>query len=94
MTCYRYLRQIKKAREAQRRLVYTDETWVNAGHCRTKQWQANGRSARPRGAAPGKGQRLIVTDAGGVEGFVEGCEMTFVSKTNQDDYHQEMNGPV
>ena len=71
-----------------------DETWVNSGHFSSHQWQLNGQSARPKGAAPGKGQRLIVTDAGGGDGDVDGAEMVFISKTGCADYHQEMNSQV
>ena len=39
----------------------------------------------------GKGQRLIVVHAGGVEGWVEGADLVFRSKTNSTDYHDEMN---
>ena len=91
---FRYLRQIKKAREQGKKIVYMDETWLNAGHSCTHQWQLKGEAARPKGAAPGKGQRLIVTDAGGKEGYVEGAKLTFISKTNNEDYHSEMNGTV
>ena len=87
----RYLRQIQDARDAGHREVYMDKTWVNRGHFTSHQWQLNGQSARPKGAASGKGQRLIVTDAGGEDGYVDGAEMVFVSKT---DYHQEMNSQV
>ena len=36
----------------------------------------------------GKGQRLLVAHAGGVEGWVEGADLVFKSETNSDD---EMN---
>ena len=39
----------------------------------------------------GKGQRLIVVHAGGVEGWVEGADLVFKSKTNSADYLDEMN---
>ena len=39
----------------------------------------------------GKGQRLIVVQAGGVEGWVPGADLVFRSKTNSTDYHDEMN---
>lgn len=39
----------------------------------------------------GKGQRLIILHAGGVEGWVEGADLVFRSKTNSQDYHDEMN---
>ena len=39
----------------------------------------------------GKGQRLIVVQVGGVEGWVEGAGLVFISKTNPADYHDKMN---
>ena len=39
----------------------------------------------------GKGQRLIVVHAGGVEGWVGGADLIFKSKTNSADYHDKMN---
>ena len=39
----------------------------------------------------GKGQRLIVVHAGGVEGWVDGADLVFKSKTNSADYHNETN---
>ena len=34
---------------------------------------------------------MIVVHAGGVEGWVQGAELVFRSKTNSADYHDEMN---
>ena len=39
----------------------------------------------------GKGQTLIVLHAGGVEGWVEGADLVFKSKTNSANYHDEIN---
>ena len=39
----------------------------------------------------GKRQRLIILHAGGVDGWVEGADLVFRSKTNSTDYHDEMN---
>ena len=39
----------------------------------------------------GKGSKLIVLHAGGVEGWVEGADLVFRSKRNSTDYHDEMN---
>ena len=37
----------------------------------------------------GKGQRLIILHA--VEGWMDGAELVFTSKTNSADYHDEKN---
>ena len=39
----------------------------------------------------GKGQRLIVVQAGRVKGWVDGADLVFKSKTSSADYHDEMN---
>ena len=39
----------------------------------------------------GKGERLIVLHAGGVNGCVEEADLVFKCKTNSADYHDEMN---
>ena len=44
-----------------------------------------------RGGWKVKGQRLIVTHAGGVEGQVSGAKLVFRAKTNSIEYHDEMN---
>ena len=41
-------------------------------------------------APSGKGQRLILTHIGSDSGFLDGCNLTFVSKKG-GDYHDEMN---
>lgn len=38
-----------------------------------------------------KEQRLIVVHAGGVEGWVNGADLMFWSKTNSAHYHDKMN---
>ena len=43
------------------------------------------------GVPSGKGRRLIILHAGGVDGWVEGADLVFRSKTNSTDYHDEMN---
>lgn len=70
-----YLRKIKKYRHQSRTIIYTDETWVNAGHTTNKVWQdttvKSHRQAHNEGLSTGlknpsgKGNRLIITDAGG-----------------------------
>ena len=83
-----YLRTIRKLKnENNYDLIYTDETWVNAHHTNEYIWNGKGGWKVPSG----KGQRLIVLHAGGVEGWVEGADLVFRSKTNSADYHDEMN---
>lgn len=71
------------------KIVFLDETWVNAGHTVTKSWSDETvKSCRKE--PTGKGGRLIVVHAGTSQGFVAGAELIFKSK-KQSDYHQEMN---
>jgi hypothetical protein len=43
----------------------------------------------------GKGKRLIVLHAGTrSEGLIDGCDLVFVAKSKDGDYHQEMNSFV
>ncbi|XP_077498610.1 uncharacterized protein LOC144109685 [Amblyomma americanum] len=98
----RYLRQIAELRRQGRPIFFTDETWVNAGHTRSRVWtdctiqsahHAN-RSGLSTGLQnpSGKGGRLIVTHCGSEQGFVEGAAEVFRAKKNSGDYHEEMNG--
>ncbi|XP_008178574.1 uncharacterized protein LOC103307901 [Acyrthosiphon pisum] len=98
----RYLRNIKKYREEGRPIYYLDETWVNAGDVNTKVWVdktvqssqhafSQGLSTGPVNPS-GKGKRLIVVHIGSEDGFVPGGLLSFESKKNTSDYHDEMNG--
>ena len=71
-------------------LIYTDETWVNAHHNEYILIDSDGTGGWR--VPSGKEQRLIVLHAGGVEGWVEGADPVFRSKTNSADYHDKMNG--
>lgn len=69
--------------------MWLDETWVNAGHTRTKGWSDD----TVKGSMPGptgKGGRFIVLHAGTSHGFVGGALLLFKSKKTVD-YHEEMD---
>ena len=85
-----YLRSIRKLRQQNVNLIYTDETWVNAHHNNEYIWVDSDGSGGWK-VPSGKGQRLIVLHAGGVDGWVDGADLVFRSKTNSADYHDEMN---
>ena len=94
-----YLREVKKARAQGMQIVYTDETWVNLNHKITKEWSHNHQNVLLDYCKEccyqfpeGKGRRLILVDAGTEEGFVDGAEWLFMSRTGKADYHEEMNG--
>ena len=101
---HRYLRAIRKHRREGRNIVYSDETWCNAGHTKKKVWidttVKTSRQAFLGGLSTGlkepsgKGTRLIITHAGTKDGFVPGAAMIFQAKKNDGDYHGEMNQKV
>lgn len=98
-----YLRKIKQCRNQGRQIFYLDESWINAGHTKTKVWKdsmvSTARQALVEGLSTGlpdpsgKGKRFIVAHIGNENGFVPGGLLMFESK-KQSDYHEEMTGEV
>lgn len=97
----KYLRKIKEHRNANKPIYFLDETWVNAGHVKSKAWldttikdkrhaNRDGLSTGPK-VPTGKGKRLIVLHIGSDKGFVDGGSLVFESKSTKD-YHEEMDG--
>ncbi|KAK3107814.1 hypothetical protein FSP39_022797 [Pinctada imbricata] len=75
-------------------VVYLDETWVNKNHSTDFMWLPSDSSDAPK-IPSGKGKRLIVLHAGTTkEGLIKGCDLVFVAKTKDGDYHNEMNSEV
>lgn len=97
----KYLRQINEYRKANKTIYFLDETWVNAGHVKSRAWLdttiKNKRHAFHDGLTTGpkvptgKGKRLIVLHIGSDKGFVEEGLLVFESKSTKD-YHEEMDG--
>ena len=57
-------------------------------------WLLNDGSDAPK-IPSGKGKRLIVLHAGTrSEGLIDGCDLVFLAKSKDGDYHQEMNSVV
>lgn len=98
----KYLESIRHYRQQNCPIYYLDETWVNAGETTNKTWVDQ--TVKSYGDAflkglttgqknpSGKGKRLIVVHIGSSEGFVPGGLLSFESKKNSSDYHDEMNG--
>lgn len=97
----KYLWQIKEHRIANKTIYFLDETWVNAGHVKSKAWLdttiknkkhafQDGLSTGPR-VPTGKGKRSIVLHISSDKGFVEGGLLDFELKSTKD-YHEEMDG--
>ena len=72
-------------------IIFLDETYVSVNHQPWKEWI--GKTGEGRKTPIGKGQRIIVIDAGGENtGFIDGCSSVFVSKhLDGRGYHSEMN---
>lgn len=81
-----YLQTMLKLRQQNVNLIYTDKTWMNAHHNNEYIWvDTDGTSGWK--VPSGKGLRLIVLHAGGLDG----ADLVFRSKTNSIDYHDERN---
>ena len=93
VTRCKYLRELRRFREAGYDPVFLDETYVNAHHTVEKEWQ-NMDGTLKRQVPSGKGERLIVVHAGSSEvGFIPNAGLVFKSKSKDNrDYHSEMNG--
>lgn len=72
-----------------KKIVYLDETWINAGHTVAKCWDDDTLQSS-RKEPTGRGQRVIIIHAGTSAGFVPNCLKMFRS-TKKGDYHEEMN---
>lgn len=100
-----YLRKIRKYRQEQRHVYYTDETWANTSLCRNKIWIdttiQSAKDAFLRGLTvgtrnpSGNGPRLIILHIGSDDGFLEdGALILQGSNSNSSDYHNEMNSEI
>ena len=84
-----------KEQEEERPVVYLDETWVNACDSLVKMWVkddpnvaggTHGGICKPSG----KGNRLIILDAGSENGWIPGADLVFQNKKSPGDYHDKM----
>ncbi|CAH1993256.1 unnamed protein product [Acanthoscelides obtectus] len=85
-----FLRQYNQAKvEALYQFVFLDETWIFQNGTIGRSWQSgNQKSVK---AIKTDGKRYIILHAGNENGFIEGSEAIFSSKTKLSDYHGEMN---
>lgn len=76
-----FLRKAKNITDWEK-VVFLDETWLNANHTVKKTW--NDDTAQSSTKVPeGKGERLIICHAGTAQGFVPNCLLAFKSKKNE-----------
>ena len=69
-------------------------TWVNQNHATDYMLLPVDGSDAPK-IPSGKGKRLVVLHAGNrEEGLIDRCDLVFLAKVKDGDYHQEMNGPT
>ncbi|KAK3883272.1 hypothetical protein Pcinc_012401 [Petrolisthes cinctipes] len=92
------LRALQRHREEGRKVVYVDEMWFTTRMSHSREWvdttQAPFNTTYSRQLPPGEGERFVVVAAGTDEGFVDGSYLCYPAKTNQGDYHGEMNGEL
>jgi hypothetical protein len=66
---------------------------VGAIHATDYMWLLVDGSDAPK-IPSGKDKRLVVLHAGNrEEGLIDRCDLVFLAKAKDGDYHQEMNGP-
>ncbi|KAF8789131.1 Down syndrome cell adhesion molecule-like [Argiope bruennichi] len=85
---FRFLRKMKKFREAKRNIVYIDETWLDSNLSFEKCWRDEKIGAAIKDSS---GRRLIVVHAGSESGFVPNAGLIFKAGSATGDYHGQMN---
>ncbi|XP_072400882.1 uncharacterized protein [Diabrotica undecimpunctata] len=84
-----YLRNIKEARNANKFIVFTDETYLLTSHIAKNNWCDTSNNGLKKPVS--KGQRLIIVGAGNEQGFVPGSYVRWKSTSKSGDYHDDMN---
>ncbi|XP_068207625.1 uncharacterized protein [Palaemon carinicauda] len=100
IVCHRItaLRDLRHQREEGRVVIYIDETWFTTRMAHNREWAdttQNITSPTYSGQVPpGEGERFVVVAAGTNEDFIDGSYLCYLAKTNQGDYHGEMNAKL
>lgn len=84
-----YLKKIRRYREEGRPIIYTDESYVDSSHTKTKAWSDGSTEGLKKKIS--KGQRLVIVHAGSATGFVPNALLMFKAGTKTGDYHENMN---
>lgn len=81
------LRKVREYRIFNHPIYYSDETWLNVGHTRNREWRDTSVTSSRAAFASGftiesknpssKGKRLIITHIGNENGSVNGALWTF-----------------
>ncbi|KAK0417966.1 hypothetical protein QR680_013301 [Steinernema hermaphroditum] len=97
-----YIERIDALRRQGYSFYYVDETWCFKGMKHRRDWCSNlsphekkaaGLCSGPNTPA-NRGKRIIVLDAIGLNGFVQGALRIYSGKHEDGDYHKEMNSEV
>ena len=81
---------MRRTREEKRPEIYLDETWTNSHTAPERIWVDRDGCGGWRHPS-GKGERLIIIDAGSATGWIPNAGKHFRSKQKSLDYHDEMN---
>ncbi|XP_068227733.1 uncharacterized protein [Palaemon carinicauda] len=92
------LRDLRRQREEGRVVVYVDEAWFTTRMAHNREWADTTQDITSptysHQVPPGEGERFVVVAAGTNEGFIDGAYLCYLAKTNQGDYHGEMNAKL
>lgn len=80
---------VKSKDEGLYQFVFLDETWIFKDGTISRSWQDS--DVKSVKSTKVDGKRYIVLHAGNENGFIEGAELIFASKSKCADYHGEMN---
>jgi transposase len=73
--------------------IYLDESFINKNHSRDSTWYLDNDGSIV-GKPTGKGERLIIVNAIGIDGWVPNAELVFKASAKTGDYHTNMNWNV
>lgn len=84
-----FLRQMKRYRNENRPIIYTDETYIHSCHTNQKGWADSSNEGLHKPVS--KGQMLIIVNAGAEHGFVKNAYLRYKPTIKSGDYHDAMN---
>lgn len=90
-----YLRKIKEYREANRDIIYLDETWFDTHDVVQYGWVDNSKKCNLT-APCSRGKRIIILHAGSENGFVPNALLLSAKNIKQSsaDYHEDMTAEL
>jgi len=86
-----FIDTVRKYREADRTIYYTDETWLNKNMSTYRSWKDGSTDASLQ-VPSGKGAQIIVAHVGSrKDGLVDGTSWVFIGSKKSSDYYSQMN---